>query len=74
QDARIHLPQPEAALCCGIGLWMARAVPAAQEHPTFPTGRSHRIVACDDCKLQPAWMNQLAVRACTLLEQAGATA
>ncbi len=40
----------------------------------FYAGRSHRIVACDDCKLQPAWMNQLAVRTCTLLEQAGATA
>lgn len=40
----------------------------------FYAGRSHRIVACDDCKLQPAWMNQLAVRACALLEQAGATA
>ena len=25
----------------------------------FFAGRSHRIVACSDCKLQPAWMNQL---------------
>lgn len=40
----------------------------------FYAGRSHRIVACDDCRLQPAWMNQLAARACELLEQAGATA
>lgn len=40
----------------------------------FYAGRSHRIVACADCKLQPAWMNQLAARACTLLEKAGATA
>lgn len=40
----------------------------------FYAGRSHRIVACDDCQLQPAWMNQLASRACALLEQAGATA
>ena len=40
----------------------------------FYAGRSHRIVACADCKLQPAWMNQLAARACALLEKAGATA
>lgn len=40
----------------------------------FYAGRSHRIVACADCKLQPAWMNQLAARACTLLEKAGVTA
>lgn len=40
----------------------------------FYAGRSHRIVACADCKLQPEWMNLLAARACTLLEQAGASA
>ena len=40
----------------------------------FYAGRSHRIVACADCKLQPAWMNRLAARACALLEEAGATA
>ena len=34
----------------------------------FFAGRSHRIVACTDCKLQPAWMNELAARACALLE------
>ena len=36
----------------------------------FYAGRSHRIVACADCKLQPVWMNELAARACALLEQA----
>lgn len=40
----------------------------------FYAGRSHRIVRCADCKLQPDWMNLLAARACALLEQAGATA
>lgn len=40
----------------------------------FYAGRSHRIVACSDCLLQPEWMNELAARACTLLEQAGADA
>ena len=35
----------------------------------FFAGRSHRIVACSDCKLQPAWMNQLAARTCELLEE-----
>ena len=40
----------------------------------FYAGRSHRIVLCEDCKLQPEWMNQLAKRACALLEQAGASA
>ena len=40
----------------------------------FFAGRSHSIIACPDCKLQPAWMNQLAARACALLEEAGATA
>ena len=37
----------------------------------FFAGRSHRIVACTDCKLQPAWMNELAARACALLEENG---
>ena len=40
----------------------------------FYAGRSHRIVASSDCLLQPEWMNELAARACTLLEQAGADA
>lgn len=40
----------------------------------FYAGRSHRIVACPDCKLQPEWMNRLAIRACELLQAAGATA
>lgn len=40
----------------------------------FFAGRSHRIIACPDCRLQPEWMNRLAVRACALLEQAGASA
>ena len=40
----------------------------------FYAGRSHRIVACSDCKLQPAWMNALAARACALLEENGITA
>lgn len=40
----------------------------------FYAGRSHRIIPCTDCKLQPDWMNRLAARACTLLEEAGATA
>ena len=40
----------------------------------FYAGRSHRIVACSDCKLQPVWMNALAARACALLEENGITA
>ena len=40
----------------------------------FFAGRSHRIVPCTDCKLQPAWMNELAARACALLEENGITA
>ena len=40
----------------------------------FYAGHSHRLVACPACRLQPDWMNALAARACTLLEQAGATA
>lgn len=35
----------------------------------FYAGRSHRIVPCPDCRLQPEWMNQLAARACELMEQ-----
>lgn len=40
----------------------------------FYAGRSHRIIACPDCQLQPEWMNLLAARACALLEAAGAKA
>lgn len=35
----------------------------------FYAGRSHRIVPCSDCLLQPEWMNHLAARACRLLEE-----
>ena len=40
-------------------------------HPVtgFYAGRSHRIVPCSDCKLQPKWMNRLAARACALMEE-----
>ncbi len=37
----------------------------------FYAGRSHRIVPCRDCRLQPEWMNDLARRACALLERFG---
>ena len=40
----------------------------------FYAGRSHRIVPCSDCLLQPEWMDQAAQKACRLLEQAGASA
>ena len=36
----------------------------------FYAGRSHRIVLCEDCKLQPEWMNRLAKRACSNRVQA----
>ena len=32
----------------------------------FFAGRTHRIIPCPDCKLQPDWMNALAARACAL--------
>ena len=38
----------------------------------FYAPRSHRVVQCADCKLQPEWMNALAARACELLTAAGA--
>ena len=37
----------------------------------FYAGRSHRIIPCRDCRLQPEWMNGLAVRACELFEKLG---
>ncbi|MFV0412960.1 MAG: 23S rRNA (uracil(1939)-C(5))-methyltransferase RlmD [Oscillospiraceae bacterium] len=40
----------------------------------FYAGRSHRIVPCNDCLLQPAVLNQIAARAAVLLQQLGATA
>jgi 23S rRNA (uracil1939-C5)-methyltransferase len=35
----------------------------------FYAGRTHRIVACGDCKLQPEWMNALAQAACRAMER-----
>ncbi len=40
----------------------------------FYAARSHRVVPCGDCRLQPEWMNALARRACALLQAAGAAA
>ena len=37
----------------------------------FYAGRSHRIIRTPDCLLQPVWMNELAARACALLEEYG---
>ena len=42
-------------------------------HPCigFYAGRSHRIVPCADCKLQPAVLNEIGNTLCGLLEQYG---
>ena len=37
----------------------------------FYAGRSHRIVPCADCKLQPAILNEIGGAVCGLLEQYG---
>ena len=37
----------------------------------FYAGRSHRIVPCADCKLQPAILNEIGGTLCRLLEQYG---
>ena len=37
----------------------------------FYARRSHRIIPNPDCRLQPAWMNELAASACALFEQNG---
>ena len=37
----------------------------------FYAGRSHRIVPCADCKLQPAVLNEIGSTLCGLLEQYG---
>ena len=37
----------------------------------FYAGRSHRIVPCADCKLQPVLLNQIGSTLCSLLEQYG---
>ena len=37
----------------------------------FYAGRSHRIVPCTDCKLQPAVLNEIGNTLCGLLEQYG---
>ncbi|MDD4850207.1 MAG: 23S rRNA (uracil(1939)-C(5))-methyltransferase RlmD [Gemmiger sp.] len=39
----------------------------------FFAGRSHRIIPCPDCKLQPEWMNELATRTCALFAKYGVT-
>lgn len=40
----------------------------------FYAGRTHRIVPCRDCKLQPAVLNEIAAFLCETLEALGATA
>ena len=35
----------------------------------FYAGRSHRIVPCDDCKLQPTELNQIAAFVCRFMEE-----
>ena len=37
----------------------------------FYAGRSHRIVPCADCKLQPEILNEIGAALCSLLEQHG---
>ena len=37
----------------------------------FYAGRSHRIVPCEDCKLQPSVLNEIGRTLCSLLEQYG---
>ena len=40
----------------------------------FYAGRTHRIVPCEDCKLQPEELNQIADFLCEALDAAGASA
>lgn len=40
----------------------------------FYAARSHRVVPCKDCKLQPEEMNAIAWRVCALMEQLGISA
>ncbi|MDL2324441.1 23S rRNA (uracil(1939)-C(5))-methyltransferase RlmD [Ruminococcaceae bacterium OttesenSCG-928-A16] len=52
--------------------------PVAEENGAFVygfyAGRSHRIVPCADCLLQPTLLNQIAARTAGLLQQLGCTA
>ena len=40
----------------------------------FYAARSHRVVPCEDCKLQPELLNQIAARVCRLMEELGISA
>lgn len=40
----------------------------------FYAARSHRVVPCQDCKLQPEEMNAIAWRVCSLMEELGISA
>ena len=40
----------------------------------FFAGRSHRVIPCDDCMLQPALLNQITAAICRILTQYGITA
>ncbi|MEG1074595.1 MAG: 23S rRNA (uracil(1939)-C(5))-methyltransferase RlmD [Ruthenibacterium sp.] len=43
-------------------------------HAGFFAGRSHRVIPCDDCLLQPVLLNQITAAICRILTQLGVSA
>ena len=81
---RVRQDCPVAGPCGGCGLWHISYEAECAAKTQFVRDAFARlgkldvpvpdVLACTDCKLQPAWMNELAARACALLEENGITA
>ncbi len=65
------LPSPEEARYRNKVQFPVQRTENGQIQAGFYAARSHRVIPCEDCRLQPVLLNQIAQRVCVLMEQLG---
>lgn len=68
------LPSPQTSRYRNKAQFPVQAGPNGQPRTGFYAERSHRLIPCDDCLLQPPLFNQIAAAACRLMGRLGISA
>lgn len=65
------LPSPQEERYRNKAQFPVQRAEDGQIRAGFYAARSHRVVPCEDCRLQPLLLNQIAQRVCQLMQQWG---
>lgn len=68
------LPSPQTSRYRNKAQFPVQKGPDGHIRAGFYAQRSHRLIPCEDCLLQPPLLNQIAAAACGLMEQLGISA